>query len=130
MISQTELKAIVKLDPIKRYKYFLKRIADSESMFSLGEDENPWILSYNNEQALVLWPFEEFVGYYKSKRKDFDDSKPIKISIYELDNKEVAKLKDNGINTVDIFPIDENCGHLIKIDDFILDLNRELENYS
>ncbi len=129
MINKKELDAIVKLDPLARYKYFIKRIADFEELYSIGEDENPWVIEYGGKLALALWPFKEFVEYYKEQRDDFDDSFPLKMSINEFNLEGINRLKKNGIHIVDIFPIDKNSGRLISVDIFFEDLNIELNNY-
>ena len=39
-ISIMEFNAIIKLEPFDRYKYFIKRFADSKIMFSFRDEEN------------------------------------------------------------------------------------------
>ena len=60
-ISNKEFDAIMKLEPFDRYKYHIKKFADSEIMFSLQNAQKEIaIAEVENKLMISFWPAREF----------------------------------------------------------------------
>jgi hypothetical protein len=40
VLNQQEIKDVSALEPLKRYQYFLKKVADDEKLYTLKNDNN------------------------------------------------------------------------------------------
>ena len=60
-ITEKEIKAVSALAPYERYKYFIKRIVDTELMYSLKSHDGNWAISKVEASKLFpLWSAREF----------------------------------------------------------------------
>ncbi|MES2587461.1 MAG: DUF2750 domain-containing protein [Bacteroidota bacterium] len=126
-INQKEIDSVIKLEPIKRYHHFLKRVADNETMFLLCKNRNDFALtSIDNYTLFSIWPFEEYANLCKVD--EWIEYKTIKISIEDFE--EIIKpliIQNNYL--INIFPINNSTGFVVDLNEFIQDLNEELEQY-
>jgi len=61
-MNKNELENVLLLEPFKRYQYFLKKVANSEKLYSLVSKEGDWASSKVRGYHLYpLWSAEEFV---------------------------------------------------------------------
>ena len=61
MISNEEFEALTKCRPEVRYQYTLKRIADTETMWSIVRDKSSFaIQSFGKERLLPIWSTKEY----------------------------------------------------------------------
>ena len=56
IISENEFNALIKSQPDVRYQYALKRIADTETMWSIVDNNGVFFIqSYGNERLFPIW---------------------------------------------------------------------------
>lgn len=111
-----------------RYKYSIKRIADTESLWTIISDDGYYRLIDNNgKQLFPIWPFKEYVEMYMiGEATDFN---AISIDLIKFENEVIDIIRNNNIPLA-IFPIsDDNTGKIIEANTFIKDLYVELANY-
>ena len=64
-ISNEEYEALTKCQPEVRYQYTLKRIADTETMWSIVGDKNSFaIQSFGKERLLPIWSSKEYTQVF------------------------------------------------------------------
>jgi hypothetical protein len=122
-----EIEEVSKLEPCNRYKYFLKRVADFEKIYSLKFDNNAWALSEVEGNKLIsLWPGKEFA---------FLCAKDAWINCWveEIDLNVFQKLLYPEWNSksylVNIFSVIDKIGFVVSFEDLIRDLDDELRKY-
>jgi len=127
-IGSEELEAVIKLEPFKRYKYFIKRVADSQYLFSVGNDNELELIQVEDRLVVSLWSHREYVNYCKEQSSLVSDSLMVKLSIYDfVEDYSDALKEENAI--LSIFPIDDYTGFTVTIGEFIRDMNKELAKY-
>lgn len=62
-LSDKELCAVIQLPDVRRYEYFVKRVADWEVLWSLKSDSG-WVLAADDEgrQLVPVWPHAQFAS--------------------------------------------------------------------
>lgn len=125
--NKLEIEAVSKLQPFDRYKYFIKKVADSEKMFTLVDNfENYLISTLEKNKLFPLWSSEEFAfncivdGWANAKIKE--------ISVNDFLN-EISDFILNNNYIVNVFPLTYTTGFIVTNEEFIRDLKVELENY-
>ncbi len=60
-----EIENILKLEPFKRYEYFIKKAADFEQLWTIIDQDGDYVISEIDEFSLIsFWPAEEFITLY------------------------------------------------------------------
>lgn len=127
-MHKKEVEAVSSLQPFERYKYFIKKIADSELVYTLVDANNRYITSMvDNKELFPMWSSKEFANLCKTsgwesfhiKELNFDD----------LEN-EIFDLIDNSNYLINVFPVYDRTGFVVDLDEFANDLKEELRNYS
>jgi len=126
-LSEKEIENVSKLEPIKRYQYFIKRIADHTFIFTLRNQDGSWaISSVENNKLFPIWPAAEYAQ---------------KCAIDEWENFSVERLSLNRFRTelmnsireekflLNIFPVSKTTGFVVDLEEFQRDLQEELEKY-
>ena len=81
-INAEEIKAVANLEPLKRYKYLIKKIADNEVFYTLLNSENDYAISeLENHFLIPFWSAKEF-----AESCLIDDWKTFKITEISLDD--------------------------------------------
>jgi hypothetical protein len=127
MITEKELKAIAELDANDRYKYSIKRIADYENLWVLGDSEG--LITYSDSQARLIfpiWPFKEFA--LLCRKDDFSGSEPEEITLDSFMDDYLPEFMKKKY-MLSVLPLTSDRGSVVEIDTFINDLKNELKNY-
>jgi hypothetical protein len=126
-LNSTEVEKVSLLDPIKRYHYFLKRVADNELMYTLIDKEGNYAISRIEDQYMLpLWSSIEFVelclinGWGKYVIKE--------ISLNDFEEEITDYISDKNY-LINVFPVYEKTGFILDLEEFSRDLSEELENY-
>lgn len=127
-ISDKEFAAVSRLDPIARYRHFLKRVADWREVWGLYEDG--WMSLHDDEQRLLLplWPARRYAEAYRAD--DWGQRAEARaIPLDELLEDWLPGLKKDGrgIAVFPVVPAKESIHP--SLDDFERDLREELRQY-
>lgn len=126
-VTEKEVDSVSALEPFKRYQYFVKRVSDSEKMYSLQSQEANWAISeVEGHKLFPLWSAKEFAelclidGWegYTIKEISLDDFEDEIISIIEAEN-----------YLLNVFSVGPKTGFVITLDEFIRDLSEEMKKY-
>jgi hypothetical protein len=112
-----------------RYKYFVRKVADSELIWGLVNNTGSWFVATSSEGETVypLWPEREFAE--AAATGDWSSAKSQSINIDEFIDSWLPGMQNKG-EKVGVFwhPID-----LIGIDvdpsELLIDLKEEIEQY-
>lgn len=127
MVSNKELENVSKLFPEDRYKYSIKKIADFEELFVLKDgDGNLAISIIDNFKAVSIWPTVEYVK--SCQNGVWDQFQSYSYSLEELENDLLPLIRKERY-VIDVLPVNNISGFVVSIDEFVRDLNEELENY-
>jgi hypothetical protein len=126
-VTEKEVESVSKLEPFKRYQYFIKRVADSEVMYSLQSIVGNWALSEVDGNLLFsLWSAKEFaIQHLVDEWKEYK-IKEISFDAFEDELKSLVKDEKYLLN---IFPTGQKTGFIVTLDEFVRDLSEELKKY-
>ena len=126
-ISKQEFEAVCKLEPFDRYQYCIKRIADSELMFSLVYLDDEFALAEVDGEAFIsIWSANEF-----AKVNIVDEWSDCTVKEFSLDVFEteiIKQVQDKGW-LINVFGLNGKSGFVVTLSEFLRDLNAELEKY-
>ena len=107
-----ELAAVMSLPAEQRYEYFLRRVADWEKLWSLG-DEDGWALATGpNDQVLVpVWPASAFASACASG--EWRHFRPKSILVEDWLSKWIPGIVSDD-RSVAIFPTIDNVGMIVN----------------
>ncbi|WP_312901539.1 DUF2750 domain-containing protein [Chryseobacterium taichungense] len=124
-MNNKEKENILKLEPYKRYQYFIKKIADFEELWTIVDEDGNYALSdVDNHTLISLWTSEEFVK--SNLEQGWEKCKPIKLTLDELREELFELIVDEGY-LINIFPINGRSGFVVNLNEFIRDLDEELD---
>lgn len=127
-INDAQAKAILRLDAKERYVHSLKMIADTEEMYSLlNSDENWELAEVENKVVFFLWPAKEYVVPFL-QGEDWKNSSIEKITLDEFNDEIIPFLREKKI-LINVFSVNKQSGFVVSSDEFIRDLEEELEQY-
>lgn len=126
-ISSQEIEHVSKLEPFKRYQYFIKKIADFEELWTIIDENGDIALSDLDDKTFIsFWSAEPFI------RSNLDggwkDCNPFKISLDDFEDTMVSLIADNNY-LINVFPVNGKSGFVVSLNEFIRDLNEELEQF-
>lgn len=125
-IKETE--SAIALEPIERYKHFIKRVADSEVFFTLTDGNSHYALSELEGQKLFpLWSAAEYAELCKIN--GWDGFLIKELDLDDLEDEIIDFIADEGC-LVNVFPVYDKTGFVVSITEFARDLGDELKNYS
>jgi hypothetical protein len=126
-ISEKELQSVSSMGAFDRYRHFIKRIADSSALWVLKNGQNEYGLSeVENNLLLSVWSAEE---YTQSCLKGvWENYLPTCLGFDEFNN-ELAPLISKMGYLIDVFPVNSMAGFVVTLDEFLHDLNVELDKY-
>lgn len=122
-IYENEIKEISSLEPNERYNYFIKNVANIETMYTLYKDGKFVLTCINNNKLLPLWSAKEFAENYRNIRWDDAIVQEISLDYFE-DN--LSEFEDFLFN---IFPVTDKTGFVVTLDEFVRDLTEEFNRY-
>ena len=127
-ISPEEIKALTTCPPDVRYQYTIKRIADTETMWTLGIDNQTFAIQKIKEDCLLpIWSSKEFAILFGSTfMKEYSC---IPISLDNFEDNIIDIICENGY-LLNIFPTQiEKIGKVVGINRFSEDLSEVLSEY-
>lgn len=126
-VTEKEIEAVSSLAALERYKYFIKRVADTEMMYSLKSVDGNWAISeVDNSRLFPLWSAGEFAD--KCKLSGWSGFMSVEINMEYFEEELLEFIHLNGM-LLNIFPVGENTGYVVDILEFAKDLNEEMEKY-
>ncbi|TZG00041.1 DUF2750 domain-containing protein (plasmid) [Chryseobacterium panacisoli] len=120
-----EIENILRLEPIKRYEYFIKKAADFEQLWTIIDQDGDYVISEIDEFNLIsFWPAEEFVTLYLER--GWDDCKPIKLTLDDL-KENIFDIINSENYLINVFPVNGKSGFVVNLEEFNRDLQEELD---
>jgi hypothetical protein len=128
VIRPQEFTAVTSLPGPKRYEYFVKRVADSEEVWSLKSPEG-WVMAADDE-GLELFPVWSDADYASACREGaWSGSEPGRIPLEEWIDDWLPGLETDTRN-VAVFPVRaEMAGVAVEPRLLLQDLRGELDRY-
>lgn len=127
MPEKKEIDAVTNLDANKRYEYSIKRIADFETLWVLGDGQG--LRTYEDETGNIIfpiWPFKEFAVLCCTGA--FADSQAEELQLNAFIEDYIPDFKESGYK-LSILPLPSDKGAIVEIDSFRKALQKELDNY-
>ena len=126
-LKTQEIESVIKLEPFERYKYSLKRIADNEALYTIKRDNETIAISdLDDEKLIPFWSAKQFAEL--NITDEWNEFYVEEISLDDFENEMVDFINENNF-LMNIFPINNKTGFVVSLDEFIRDLNIELERF-
>lgn len=126
-IHVKEIERVLSLEPFNRYQYFMKKVADSEVMYTLQSNNGELAISYiDGEILLPLWTSIEFAEICKVNEWLYFECKEISLDYFENELIEFIAEVNYLLN---VFPISDKTGFVVNLEEFATDLSNELKQY-
>ena len=126
-ITNKELENVSRLAPFERYQYTIKKIADFEQLWSIIDETGDYALSdVGNQTFFSIWPAREYVDSNLSN--GWEKCQPKELTLDEFSDQLLIFISENDY-LINVFPINGKSGFVVNLEEFIRDLNRELEKY-
>ncbi|MEN9442187.1 MAG: hypothetical protein RLZ33_2264 [Bacteroidota bacterium] len=126
-LSTSEIEAVLKLDTFKRYQYSLKKIADNEVLFTLINKKGEYAFSeIEGSELIPIWSSPYFAA--KCIAGHWQEYETKEISLDAFENELAEQIIENEY-LLDVFPANDKTGFIVSLDEFMRDLNEELEQY-
>lgn len=127
MITNEEILNVTKLDAFNRYKYFIKKIADEEKIYTLSFENEIAIADVNGNKLISIWSSAEFAK--PCAIQEWGDYTVIEFSLEEFKDNIEALIAENNL-LINVFSIANKTGFIVKQDELWRDINDELEQYN
>ncbi len=126
-ITEKEKETVSSLPPFERYKYFIKRVADTELMYSLKSPEGNWAISeVETSKLFPLWSAREFAEQCLTSGWAGFEIEEIDINVFEDELLDFIHFQGYLLN---VFPVGLHTGFVVNISEFAKDLSEEMKNY-
>lgn len=126
-LHSKEIERVSNLEPFERYKYFLKRVADSESLYTLKSDNGNYVISEIDDNRLFpMWSAREHAEL--CKENGWSDCIVEELTLDDLEE-EIFDLIASERYLINVFPTQEKTGFIVDLDEFARDLSDELKHY-
>jgi len=126
-VNQKELESVSNMEPFKRYQYLIKRIADSEKIYTLQSDDGDWASStVKNHNLFPIWSASEFAS--NAAIDAWSSFIVVEEDIYNFMEATLHEIESDGF-LLNVFPVGDTTGFVVKPDEFTRDLREELKNY-
>lgn len=126
-LKTQEIESVIKLEPFERYKYSLKRIADNETLYTIKRDNETIAISdLDDEKLIPFWSAKQFAEL--NITDEWNEFYVEEISLDDFENEMVDFINENNF-LMNTFPINNKTGFVVSLDEFIRDLNIELERF-
>ncbi len=128
IVTEAEFSSLINSTKKVRYKYTVKRIVDTETIWLLSSaEDNILSIAHDGETCIPIWSSKEYgQNYCENMREEY---KCKAISLYDFLN----FLEENGHENdlkVSVFPtVNDLLGLLVSIDVFIQSVDEEQEWY-
>jgi len=124
-MNHHEIENVSKLSPKSRYDYFIRKIADFEELWTIIDANSDFTLAeIENSTVISFWTHEAFIE--SNLTPDWADCIPFKMDIDTLQDIVIPLIRQNNY-LINVFPVDSRIGYIVALNDFVNDLNEELE---
>ncbi len=125
-INQKQIDTIISLPGQKRYRNFIKVVVDWEEVWGLYQ--NGWALAATDDGQTVfpVWPAKEYAQL--CAEKEWVDYEAKSFSLVEFMSELLPNLKKDSV-LPGVFYTPSDNGVTPTVDQLIVDLDEELENY-
>lgn len=126
-VNDKELSAVISLTASERYSYLVKKVADAERLWSLG-DASGWVLMSDDQgkELVPVWPHERYAEACATGTWAGAVPQPIELLKW-MENWLPGLVRDG--RQVAAFPTPENKGMVVSPSQMKDDLEEELLNY-
>jgi hypothetical protein len=131
-MDKKEIESVMKLDPLVRYSYFIKRVCDFEEVWVLHHKERGYAINItkNKEMYLYMFPFQEYALIFRDSDNDYSDFSAKKIDLYEFKDELIKRFKVKEVRSALVFPVPNGFGLNVLLDKLSSDITAEIEeNY-
>ena len=128
-ISPKEIETLMSCNPDVRYQYTIKRIADTETLWTLGVNNQTFAIQKSGEDYLLpIWSSKEFaITFGSTFMKEY---RCIPISLDNFEENIIDIICENGY-LLNVFPTKtEEIGKVVGINSFSEDLSAALSEYN
>ena len=127
-INKKEISIVSELEPLNRYKYFVKRVADFEILYTIVDNDGRLAISQvENHKLVSFWSAHEFAKpYLIDEWKDYEVKQ---IAMEEFEESFIDLIVEEGY-LINIFPVRNKAGFVVNINEFVRDLSEEYEKYT
>ena len=127
VLTDKEINSVIQLKPFDRYMYFLKRVADTERMYTLVNGNNEYALSeVEGNYVFSLWPFREYA--LLSSVLEWNNYRVKEITLNEFENEVIDFIEQNKY-LINVFTVNSKAGFIVNLIEFARDLSDELKKY-
>lgn len=127
VINSKEIAALLRLPPEKRYEYSLKRIADVEGFWTIGENDTTILIQKENDMCyFTIWPTKEYANIFIADNPSYH-CVPVSLDEFESEIASVIMANEYKFN---VFPTpNERIGQIVSFNQFVRDLSLYLDEY-
>ncbi|MBN1443356.1 MAG: DUF2750 domain-containing protein [Planctomycetes bacterium] len=127
-LSAHEFQALVRCSGEARYKYWIRRVADFEEVWSLADDSG-WVLAQDGDGhvAVPVWSHPEYAR--ACAEREWAGNHPRAIALMDWMGKWLPGIaKDKRL--VAVFPVPDGQGVFVTAERVRRDLEKGLESYA
>lgn len=122
-----EFNNIINLTPIDRYKYFIKKVADFEELWTIIYSDGNYALSDIEDNVMIsFWPKPEYIT--SNLTNGWENCNPKKLTLDDLED-EIFDLIASQNYLINVFPINGKSGFIVDLQEFARDLSDELKKF-
>lgn len=126
-MNPKEFDNIINLTPFERYKYFIKKVADFEELWTITYSDGDYALSDVEDNIVIsFWPKPEYITSNLADGWENCNSK--KLTLDDLED-EIFDLIASQNYLINVFPVNGKSGFIVNLDEFARDLFEELKNF-
>lgn len=126
-ITNKEIEAVSQLEAFQRYEYFIKRVADSEKMYTLVDENGTFaIADIENSAVLSVWSASEFAE--ENVVDEWRSFSVKEITLEEFEEEIIDMIEKNNW-LMNVFSIKGKSGFIVDINEFAKDLSIEMQKY-
>lgn len=126
-LHKKAIENISNLIPFERHKYFIRRIADYEELWTIVDKSGDIALSVLENKTLVsFWADEDFIENNLSN--GWEKCVPFKINLEDFAETIIPLIEENNY-LINVFPLNGKSGFVVNLEEFARDLNEELDKY-
>ena len=127
-ISKEEFQALEKCNSETRYTYTVKRIIDTEVLWTIVDEEDHLVIQTDgNKKLLPVWSSKEYAQVFCVKGENNYKYSPITSETFQ--DSVIDYIKQNGI-LINVFPTKkEPFGKIVDSNTFVEEINKLIEEY-
>lgn len=126
-LTEKEIESVSNLEAYERYKYFIKRVADTELLYTLIDSDNKFVLAEVESQILFsVWSAPEFA--LLNATGEWTSCLVHEITLENFEEEIIDQIAAGGW-LINVFSIKGKSGFVVDFNEFARDLSEELRKY-